>query len=72
MGEDHPDALASASNLALNLRRLGEYGEARKLDEAVLARRRLVLGVNPCRYLPGTGHDPEAPTHPRLINGRDH
>jgi tetratricopeptide (TPR) repeat protein len=42
--DDHPDTLASASNLALNLWYLGEFQRARALDEDTLARRRRVLG----------------------------
>jgi hypothetical protein len=44
MGDDHPDTLTSASRLAANLRELGEYLQARALDEDTLARRRRVLG----------------------------
>ena len=44
LGEDHPDTLASASNLAVDLRDLGEDQAARELDEDTLARRRRVLG----------------------------
>jgi Tetratricopeptide repeat len=44
LGDDHPDTLASATNLANNLRELGEYQAARELDEDTLARRRRVLG----------------------------
>ena len=44
LGEDHPDTLTSASNLAVDLRNLGEYQAARELDEDTLARRRRVLG----------------------------
>jgi hypothetical protein len=43
-GDDHPDTLTSASNLALNLWWLGEYQRARALDEDTLARRRRILG----------------------------
>jgi tetratricopeptide (TPR) repeat protein len=43
-GDDHPDTLAAASNLALNLWYLGEFQRARTLDEETLARRRRVLG----------------------------
>jgi tetratricopeptide (TPR) repeat protein len=43
-GNDHPDTLTSASNLALNLRWLGKYQRARGLDEETLTRRRRVLG----------------------------
>ena len=44
LGEDHPDTLTSANNLAIDLRNLGEYQAARELDEDTLARRRRVLG----------------------------
>jgi hypothetical protein len=44
LGEDHPDTLASASNLAVSLRAAGEYQAARELGEDTLARRRRVLG----------------------------
>ena len=44
LGEDHPDTLRSASNLAIDLSYLGEYQAARELDEDTLARRRRVLG----------------------------
>ena len=44
LGEDHPDTLLSASNLAADLRTLGEHQAARELDEDTLARRRRVLG----------------------------
>ena len=44
MGEDHPQTLASASNLADHLRALGEHRAARDLDQDTLIRRRRVLG----------------------------
>ena len=44
LGDDHPDTLASATNLAVDLRNLGEYQAARELDEDTLARYRRVLG----------------------------
>ena len=44
LGEDHPDTLISASNLAVDLTSLGEHQAARELDEDTLARRRRVLG----------------------------
>jgi hypothetical protein len=43
-GEDHPDTLSSASNLARNLWWLGDYQRARALDEDTLTRRRRILG----------------------------
>ena len=50
LGEDHPSALGSASNLAASLRGLGEHQAARKVDEDTLARRRRELGED----YPGT------------------
>ncbi|MGH3830408.1 MAG: FxSxx-COOH system tetratricopeptide repeat protein [Pseudonocardiaceae bacterium] len=44
LGEDHPDTLGSASNLALNLYELGQYEQACLLEEDTLTRRRRVLG----------------------------
>ena len=44
LGEDHPDTLASATNLVMLLGRVGEDQEARELAEDILARRRRVLG----------------------------
>ncbi|PZS16212.1 MAG: hypothetical protein DLM60_15765, partial [Pseudonocardiales bacterium] len=44
LGEEHPDTLLSANNLALDLRHLGEYERARELDEDTLTRRRRMLG----------------------------
>jgi tetratricopeptide (TPR) repeat protein len=43
-GEDHPDTLTSASNLALDLWWLGAFPRARTLDQDTLTRRRTVLG----------------------------
>ncbi len=44
LGGDHPATLASANNLALDLRAVGDHQQARTLDEDTLARRRSVLG----------------------------
>jgi Tetratricopeptide repeat len=44
LGEDHPDTLTSATDLALDLRDLGEVQAARDLDQDTLDRRRRVLG----------------------------
>lgn len=44
MGEDHPDTLNSANNLANDLRQLGEHDQARTLNEDTLQRFRRVLG----------------------------
>ena len=51
LGEDHPDTLTSASNLAIDLRALGETQAARELDEDTLARSRRVLGDDHPRTL---------------------
>jgi tetratricopeptide (TPR) repeat protein len=45
-GDDHPDTLTSASNLAGTLWWLADFQRARTLDEDVLARRRRTLGVD--------------------------
>ena len=53
LGEDHPDTLTSASNLALDLRALGEYERARQLDEDILTGYRRVHGEDhPVTLLP--------------------
>jgi hypothetical protein len=44
LGEDHPDTLSSAYNLAIVLSQLGDATAARALDEDTLGRRRRVLG----------------------------
>ncbi len=44
LGEDHPATLESATNLAINLYELGQYEQARLLDDDTLTRRRRVLG----------------------------
>ena len=44
LGEDHPDTLDSATNLAINLHELGHYEQARQLDDDTLTRYRRVLG----------------------------
>jgi hypothetical protein len=46
LGEDHPDTLSSTSNLASDLRKLGEIEAARALTGMTLERQRLVLGEN--------------------------
>jgi hypothetical protein len=46
LGADHPDTLRSASNLAVDLRGLGEVAAARDLDQDTLERRRRVLGAD--------------------------
>jgi hypothetical protein len=52
LGEDHPDTMTAASNLAITVRWLGDYEHARQLDEDTLTRRRRVLGDDH----PGTLH----------------
>ncbi|HSZ29903.1 MAG TPA: FxSxx-COOH system tetratricopeptide repeat protein, partial [Pseudonocardiaceae bacterium] len=70
LGEDHPDTLASANNLALNLSELGQHEQARLLDDDTLTRRRRVLGEdhpstlvsanNLARNLHALGHHEQA------------
>jgi tetratricopeptide (TPR) repeat protein len=43
-GDDHPETLTSATNLAGNLWWRGDYQRARALDEDTLTRRRRILG----------------------------
>ena len=42
--EDDPDTLTSASQLANDLFGLGDYPQARELQEEVLSRQRRILG----------------------------
>ena len=51
LGDDHAQTLASALNLASDLRRLGEVEAARALDADTLARLRRVLGDDHPRTL---------------------
>ncbi|MEU0041000.1 FxSxx-COOH system tetratricopeptide repeat protein, partial [Streptomyces sp. NPDC006333] len=44
LGEDHPDALSITYALATTLAHLGDYGEARRLHEDTLERRRRIMG----------------------------
>ncbi|MGH4016290.1 MAG: FxSxx-COOH system tetratricopeptide repeat protein [Pseudonocardiaceae bacterium] len=44
LGDDHPDTLDSANNLAVTLWELGQYEQARQLSEDTLTRRRQILG----------------------------
>lgn len=46
LGENHPDTLASAHNLAADLRILGQAELARDMDQDTLNRRRRLLGEN--------------------------
>lgn len=46
LGPDHPDTLHSGYNLASNLFELGEYAQAREVDQDVWDRRRRVLGMD--------------------------
>ncbi|MEU4517379.1 FxSxx-COOH system tetratricopeptide repeat protein, partial [Amycolatopsis sp. NPDC024027] len=46
LGEDHPNTLSSANNLADTFRALGEHQQARDLDEYILALGKRVLGDN--------------------------
>jgi Tetratricopeptide repeat len=51
LGDDHAQTMASALNLASDLRRLGEVEAARDLDADTLARLRRVLGDDHPRTL---------------------
>jgi hypothetical protein len=44
LGEEHPDTISAAANLAATLRALGDYPGARTLEEDVVARTRRILG----------------------------
>ncbi|WP_322751050.1 MULTISPECIES: tetratricopeptide repeat protein, partial [unclassified Frankia] len=44
LGEDHPDTLSAAANLAITRWSTGDYAGARALGESVLARSRTILG----------------------------
>ncbi|CAM5636826.1 FxSxx-COOH system tetratricopeptide repeat protein [Streptomyces viridochromogenes] len=46
LGPDHPDTLHSGYNLASNLFELGEYAQAREVDQDVWHRRCSVLGMD--------------------------
>lgn len=46
LGPDHEDTLASANNLAIGLRALGEFARARVLDQQTWERRRRVAGAD--------------------------
>ena len=46
LGEDQPDTLKSAVNLAAALHELGEYWEPGARNEDILAQARRVLGVD--------------------------
>ena len=46
LGEDHPETLFSANNLAADLHGLGEVRAARDLAQDTLDRRRRVLGLD--------------------------
>lgn len=46
LGADHPDTLYSGYNLASNLFELGEYAQAREVDQDVWERRCRVLGMD--------------------------
>jgi hypothetical protein len=55
-GEDHPDTLDAANNLASNLWALGLHEAARRLHEDTLARCRRVLGEDHPHALTSTGN----------------
>ena len=55
-GDDHRSTLSTASNLAIHLRGLGKYEQARLLDEDTLARRRRLLGDDHQETLASAGN----------------
>jgi len=44
LGDDHPDTLAAATNLALDLQDLGQHQQAHDLNQDTLDRKRRILG----------------------------
>ena len=56
LGTDDPDTLESANNLALDLRALGKYAQARQLDEDTLTHCRRVLGEDHPHTLSSTNN----------------
>ena len=56
LGTDDPDTLESANNLALDLRALGKYAQARQLDEDTLTYCRRVLGEDHPHTLSSTNN----------------
>lgn len=44
LGDDHPDTLRSANNVAIDLSNLSQHGRALELNGDTLARRRRILG----------------------------
>ena len=44
LGEEHPDTLRSANNLATSLSGQGKHAEAERIEREVLGARRRVLG----------------------------
>ncbi|GAA0927408.1 FxSxx-COOH system tetratricopeptide repeat protein [Virgisporangium aurantiacum] len=56
LGADHPDTLVSANRLAFNFREVGEYEQARRLDEDALTLFRRVLGDDHADTLTAAGY----------------
>jgi len=56
LGEDHPDTLVTANNLAGDLHALGEFERARQLDKDTLSRFRRVLGEDHPETLNSAGN----------------
>ena len=79
LGDDHPDTLTSANNLAADLHALGEYQQARDLDEDTLTRAPAGPRRRPPRH-PHLGQQPRrrparagrAPAGPRPRRGHPH
>jgi hypothetical protein len=63
LGQDHPDTLTSAHNLAATLEMLGRHKEALALHQDTYERRRRVLGDDHPHTLASARHL-DAPQHP--------
>ena len=59
LGEEHPDTLTAANNLAQTLRAQGELARAGELQEGVLEARRRVLGAEHPDTLKAASHAAE-------------
>ena len=46
LGTEHPDTISAQSNLAVTLHAMGEFEEARSLEQWVVAARERVLGTD--------------------------
>jgi hypothetical protein len=65
LGEEHPDTLTSAGNLASSLSRQGKYAEAERIEREVLCASRRVLGEEHPDTLRGCEHSGDLALAPR-------